>query len=153
MKMYLGNNVLTLISLMFLHLAQAIPQDLTEIQQPATNNFSALFSSLEEQARLAGIAYCVGQDHEGNEHNISTPFTCNSRCNTFPDVRLLDVWQTEKAESSGYIAIEHAKKRIIVAHRGAINWKNCKRLSTKSSRDPSQSVEKLTPEVLQGSSV
>ncbi|KFY09214.1 hypothetical protein V492_05567, partial [Pseudogymnoascus sp. VKM F-4246] len=43
-----------------------------------------LFAELEEAARLADIAYCVGIS------GIWKPFGCLSRCGDFPDFELVD---------------------------------------------------------------
>ncbi|OBT60823.1 hypothetical protein VE03_09917 [Pseudogymnoascus sp. 23342-1-I1] len=101
-----------------------------------------LFRELEEAARLADIAYCVGIS------GIWKPFGCLSRCSDFPSFELVDVsspsppqppqsfqhtkntkantqpqpqtWNTGPlySDSCGYIALDHAKKRVIVAFRG-----------------------------------
>ncbi|OAF58604.1 hypothetical protein VC83_04982 [Pseudogymnoascus destructans] len=74
----------------------------------------ALFADLEEAARLADIAYCVGIS------GIWKPFGCLSRCSDFEDFELVDTWNTGplRSDSCGYIALDHAKKRIVVAFRG-----------------------------------
>ncbi|KFY47324.1 hypothetical protein V495_02004, partial [Pseudogymnoascus sp. VKM F-4514 (FW-929)] len=74
----------------------------------------ALFTELEETARLADIAYCVGVS------GIWKPFGCLSRCGDFPDFELVDTWNTGPllSDSCGYIALDHPKKRIVVAFRG-----------------------------------
>ncbi|OBT93426.1 hypothetical protein VE01_08782 [Pseudogymnoascus verrucosus] len=74
----------------------------------------ALFAELEEAARLADIAYCVGIS------GIWKPFGCLSRCADFPDFELVETWNTGplRSDSCGYIALDHAKKRVVVAFRG-----------------------------------
>ncbi|OBT74935.1 hypothetical protein VF21_06051 [Pseudogymnoascus sp. 05NY08] len=74
----------------------------------------ALFADLEEAARLADIAYCVGIS------GIWRPFGCLSRCGDFEGFELVDTWNTGplRSDSCGYIALDHVKKRIVVAFRG-----------------------------------
>ncbi|OBT44333.1 hypothetical protein VE00_05898 [Pseudogymnoascus sp. WSF 3629] len=74
----------------------------------------ALFADLEEAARLADIAYCVGIS------GIWKPFGCLSRCGDFEGFELVDTWNTGplRSDSCGYVALDHVKKRIVVAFRG-----------------------------------
>ncbi|KAK4561207.1 hypothetical protein LTR86_005162 [Recurvomyces mirabilis] len=76
----------------------------------------ALFLDLEEAARLADITYCIGTAGLG----VAKPFQCLSRCSDFPAFELLTTWNTGPwlDDSCGYIALDHAKGRIIVAIRG-----------------------------------
>ncbi|KAI5358564.1 Putative fungal lipase-like domain, alpha/Beta hydrolase [Septoria linicola] len=82
----------------------------------------ALFTELEELARIVDIAYCVGSTSWG----ISKPFSCLSRCKDFPDFELLTTWNTGPllSDSCGYIALDHGKQRIIVAFRGTYSIAN-----------------------------
>lgn len=47
----------------------------------------ALFTQLEELARVVDISYCISLANVG----ISKPFTCLSRCSEFPDFELIKV--------------------------------------------------------------
>ncbi|KXT18174.1 hypothetical protein AC579_7719 [Pseudocercospora musae] len=83
---------------------------------------AALFAELEELARIVDISYCVGSSSFG----ISKPFTCLSRCTDFPRFELVTTWNTGAllSDSCGYIALDHAKKRVIVAFRGTYSIAN-----------------------------
>uniref|UniRef100_A0A093UXZ8 Feruloyl esterase A n=1 Tax=Talaromyces marneffei PM1 TaxID=1077442 RepID=A0A093UXZ8_TALMA len=82
----------------------------------------ALFAELEESARLADIAYCVGTT------GIHNPFACLSHCEEFKGFELITTWNTGPllSDSCGYIALSHAPsaKRIIVAFRGTYSLTN-----------------------------
>ena len=82
----------------------------------------ALFSSLEELARIVDISYCVGST------GIQEPFKCLSRCNEFPGFELVTTWNTGPllSDSCGYIALSHPPhpKRVIVAFRGTYSIAN-----------------------------
>ncbi|SMQ52311.1 unnamed protein product [Zymoseptoria tritici ST99CH_1A5] len=82
----------------------------------------ALFSELEELARIVDISYCVGLISAG----ISKPFSCLSRCSDFPQFELVTTWNTGPllSDSCGYIALDHGKQRIIVAFRGTYSIAN-----------------------------
>jgi len=82
----------------------------------------ALFSELEEFARIVDISYCVGLASSG----ISKPFTCLSRCADFPSFELVSAWNTGPllSDSCGYVALDHGKQRIIVAFRGTYSIAN-----------------------------
>lgn len=86
------------------------------------NVSAALFSDLEELARIVDISYCVGLTSFG----ISKPFTCLSRCTDFPQFELVKTWNTGPllSDSCGYIALDHGKQRIIVAFRGTYSIAN-----------------------------
>ncbi|PPJ58753.1 hypothetical protein CBER1_08375 [Cercospora berteroae] len=81
-----------------------------------------LFRELEELSRVVDISYCVGSTSWG----ISKPFSCLSRCSDFPDFELVTTWNTGVLlrDSCGYIALDHGKKRIIVAFRGTYSIAN-----------------------------
>ncbi|KAK4546205.1 hypothetical protein LTR36_002342 [Oleoguttula mirabilis] len=92
---------------------------------PAGNGRSisvALFSELEELARIVDISYCVGLTSLG----IIKPFTCLSRCSDFPKFELITAWNTGPllSDSCGYVALDHGKERIIVAFRGTYSLAN-----------------------------
>lgn len=80
------------------------------------NVSAALFTELEELARIVDISYCVGSTSFG----ISKPFSCLSRCTDFPAFELVTTWNTGPllSDSCGYIALDHGKQRIVVAFRG-----------------------------------
>ncbi|EME39373.1 hypothetical protein DOTSEDRAFT_75169 [Dothistroma septosporum NZE10] len=82
----------------------------------------ALFSELEELARIVDISYCVGLTSLG----ISKPFNCLSRCTDFPQFELVTTWNTGPllTDSCGYIALDHGKQRILVAFRGTYSIAN-----------------------------
>ncbi|KAK5124048.1 hypothetical protein LTR85_002245 [Meristemomyces frigidus] len=82
----------------------------------------ALFSELEELARIVDISYCVGLTSLG----ITRPFTCLSRCSDFPRFELITAWNTGPllSDSCGYVALDHGKERIIVAFRGTYSLTN-----------------------------
>lgn len=82
----------------------------------------ALFTELEELARIVDISYCVGSTSFG----ISKPFTCLSRCADFPQFELVTTWNTGPllSDSCGYIALDHSKTRILVAFRGTYSIAN-----------------------------
>ncbi|KAK6429834.1 hypothetical protein LTR95_014015 [Oleoguttula sp. CCFEE 5521] len=82
----------------------------------------ALFSELEELARIVDISYCVGLTSFG----ISKPFNCLGRCSEFPSFELVMTWNTGQLlrDSCGYIALDHGKKRVIVAFRGTYSIAN-----------------------------
>jgi hypothetical protein len=92
----------------------------------------SLFASLEELSRIVDISYCVGTT------GISSPFTCGSRCDEFPDFELVDTFNTGPlmSDSCGYIVLDHShnkekgkgkgegKGRVIVAFRGTYSVAN-----------------------------
>ena len=82
----------------------------------------ALFSELEELARIVDISYCVGATSLG----ISKPFKCLSRCSDFPEFELTTTWNTGPlaSDSCGFIAADHGKERIILAFRGTYSIAN-----------------------------
>ena len=84
----------------------------------------ALYSDLEELARIVDISYCVGLAGTG----IAKPFKCLSRCSDFPDFELIRTWNTGQlmSDSCGYIALSHStlNPRIIVAFRGTYSIAN-----------------------------
>ncbi|KAF2166468.1 hypothetical protein M409DRAFT_66524 [Zasmidium cellare ATCC 36951] len=82
----------------------------------------ALFTELEELARIVDISYCVGSTSFG----INKPFRCLSRCADFPQFELVETWNTGPllSDSCGYIALDHSKARIIVAFRGTYSIAN-----------------------------
>ena len=82
----------------------------------------ALFTELEELARIVDISYCVGLTSFG----IDKPFKCLSRCSDFPEFELVTTWNTGPllSDSCGYIALDHGKKRIVVAFRGTYSIAN-----------------------------
>ncbi|KAK5107448.1 hypothetical protein LTR62_001246 [Meristemomyces frigidus] len=99
--------------------AAAAPAEQSLLVQHAHNDRSAsasLFLELEEFARITDITYCVGVAGTG----IIKPFECLSRCSDFPAFELVRTWNTGPLldDSSGYIALDHAKQRLIVAIRG-----------------------------------
>ncbi|EED20373.1 extracellular triacylglycerol lipase, putative [Talaromyces stipitatus ATCC 10500] len=83
---------------------------------------AALFAELEESARLADIAYCIGTT------GIHNPFGCLSHCDEFKGFELITTWNTGPllSDSCGYIALSHppSTKRIIVAFRGTYSLTN-----------------------------
>jgi hypothetical protein len=100
-------------------------QEQVPILRHAANNRTvsvALFSELEELARIVDISYCVGLTSFG----ISKPFQCLSRCKDFPEFELVTTWNTGPmlSDSCGYIALDHGKRRIIVAFRGTYSIAN-----------------------------
>lgn len=86
------------------------------------NVSAALFAELEELARVVDIAYCVGSTSWG----ISKPFSCLSRCSDFPSFELITTWNTGPllSDSCGYIALDHEKRRVVVAFRGTYSISN-----------------------------
>lgn len=86
------------------------------------NVSAALFSELEELARLVDITYCIGSPAPG----ITPPFNCLSRCSGFPRFSLVTTWNTGPllSDSCGYIALDHGKERIVVAFRGTYSIAN-----------------------------
>ena len=82
----------------------------------------ALFSELEELARIVDISYCVGSTSWG----IQKPFSCLSFCPDFPEFELVTEWNTGPllSDSCGYIALDHGKKRVIAAFRGTYSVAN-----------------------------
>lgn len=98
-------------------------QQLPLLQHADNRNVSAaLFAELEELARVVDIAYCVGSTSWG----ISKPFSCLSRCSDFPSFELITTWNTGPllSDSCGYIALDHDKRRVIVAFRGTYSISN-----------------------------
>ncbi|OOQ86069.1 extracellular triacylglycerol lipase [Penicillium brasilianum] len=81
-----------------------------------------LFNSLEELSRLVDISYCVGMT------GVQKPFQCLSHCAEFPNLELIETWNTGilLSDSCGYIALSHAPgpKRIIIAFRGTYSITN-----------------------------
>ena len=109
------------------HLASAgVPVDhqVPLLQHANTNRTVSadLFTELEELARVVDITYCVGLTGLG----ISEPFSCLSRCKDFPKFELITTWNTGPllSDSCGYIALDHGKKRVIVAFRGTYSIAN-----------------------------
>ena len=101
------------------------PHEQVPILRHAANNRTvsvALFSELEELARIVDISYCVGLTSFG----ISKPFQCLSRCKDFPGFELVTTWNTGPmlSDSCGYIALDHGKRRTIVAFRGTYSIAN-----------------------------
>jgi pimeloyl-ACP methyl ester carboxylesterase len=94
------------------------------LHHAATNRTvsATLFSELEELARIVDISYCVGLTSLG----IAKPFTCLSRCKDFPAFELVTTWNTGPmlSDSCGYIALDHGKRRVIVAFRGTYSVAN-----------------------------
>lgn len=83
---------------------------------------ATLFADLEELSRVVDISYCVGLTSFG----ISKPFSCLSRCSDFPQFELVTTWNTGLllADSCGYIALDHAKERVVLAFRGTYSIAN-----------------------------
>lgn len=106
--------------------AAAVPVDhqVPLLQHARTNRTVSvdLFTELEELARIVDITYCVGLTGLG----ISEPFSCLSRCKDFPKFELITTWNTGPllSDSCGYIALDHEKKRVIVAFRGTYSIAN-----------------------------
>jgi len=106
--------------------AAAVPVDhqVPLLQHARTNRTVSvdLFTELEELARIVDITYCVGLTSLG----INKPFSCLSRCKDFPKFELLTTWNTGPllSDSCGYIALDHGKKRVIVAFRGTYSVAN-----------------------------
>lgn len=103
----------------------ALSTDQAPLLHHASNNRTVsaqLFSELEEFARIVDISYCVGIGGFG----IRKPFSCLSRCSDFPAFELVTTWNTGPllADSSGYIAVDHGKQRIVVAFRGTYSIAN-----------------------------
>lgn len=93
----------------------------------STNSISpSLFTDIERLARLVDITYCVGTS------GIYQPFTCASRCNEFPNLRLASTWNTGVllSDSCGYVAVDDGSEdgeeraAIIVAFRGTYSLAN-----------------------------
>ena len=108
-----------------LHLSQAsITEQLPLLHHGSTgrNVSIQLFAELEELARVVDISYCVGLTSFG----IIKPFRCLSRCADFPSFDLVTTWNTGPllSDSSGYIALDHGKERLIVAFRGTYSIAN-----------------------------
>ncbi|KAK8216730.1 hypothetical protein M8818_001693 [Zalaria obscura] len=108
-------------------IAATLPTSQLPLLRHAANNrtvSAALFSELEELARIVDISYCVGLTGIG----ISKPFRCLSRCSDFPDFELVTTWNTGQlmSDSCGYIALAHSptNPRIIVAFRGTYSVAN-----------------------------
>lgn len=105
--------------------AAAVPVDhQVPLQHARTNRTISvdLFTELEKLARIVDITYCVGLTGLG----ISEPFSCLSRCKDFPKFELITTWNTGPllSDSCGYIALDHEKKRVIVAFRGTYSIAN-----------------------------
>jgi predicted lipase len=108
--------------------AAAVPVDhqnqVPLLQHARTNRTVSadLFTELEELARIVDITYCVGLTSLG----INKPFSCLSRCKDFPKFELINTWNTGPllSDSCGYIALDHGKKRVIVAFRGTYSIAN-----------------------------
>ncbi|KAJ5364433.1 Lipase A [Penicillium cataractarum] len=87
--------------------------------KPVSNE---LFNSLEELSRLVDISYCVGTT------GVQKPFQCLSHCAEFPNLELIETWNTGilLSDSCGYIALSHAPgpKRIVIAFRGTYSITN-----------------------------
>ncbi|GAB7359521.1 hypothetical protein MBLNU230_g6165t1 [Neophaeotheca triangularis] len=101
------------------------PTDQTPLLSHASDNrgvSAELFSELEEFARIVDIAYCVSLGGIG----IRKPFSCLSRCSDFPTFELVTTWNTGPllSDSCGYIALDHGKRRVIVAFRGTYSIAN-----------------------------
>ncbi|KAK4136438.1 alpha/beta-hydrolase [Trichocladium antarcticum] len=81
----------------------------------------ALFTSLERLARLVDIAYCVG-----SPPGITQPFSCASRCRDFPALDLVRTFNTGilLSDSCGYVAVDAARREIVVAFRGTYSLAN-----------------------------
>jgi hypothetical protein len=121
---------LLLLALITVLVAAAAPVDHQQghqvplLQHGCTNRTVSadLFTELEELARIVDITYCVGLTSLG----ISKPFSCLSRCKDFPQFELITTWNTGLllSDSCGYIALDHGKKRVIVAFRGTYSIAN-----------------------------
>ncbi|OKL64335.1 hypothetical protein UA08_00023 [Talaromyces atroroseus] len=104
--------------------ADVILNDTLSQQRYTTNRSvsATLFAELEESARLADIAYCVGTT------GIYSPFGCLSHCEEFNGFELITTWNTGPllSDSCGYIALSHPPfaKRIILAFRGTHSLTN-----------------------------
>ncbi|KAF4980124.1 hypothetical protein FZEAL_3788 [Fusarium zealandicum] len=111
------------------HEPAAIPSE-----APAPSSISvALFATLERFSRLVDIAYCIGTT------GVRKPFDCVSRCNDFPNLSLINAWNTGPllSDSCGYIAVDHGVRQrgesdayaagepaILVAFRGTYSIAN-----------------------------
>jgi hypothetical protein len=104
--------------------AVSVDHQVPLLQHARTNRTVSveLFSELEELARIVDITYCVGLTSLG----INKPFSCLSRCKDFPKFELVTTWNTGPllSDSCGYIALDHGKKRVIVAFRGTYSVAN-----------------------------
>jgi len=82
----------------------------------------ALFTELATLARVVDITYCI---HPLN-YGLHKPFTCLSHCSAFPSFELVTTWNTGPllSDSCGYVALDHAKERIVVAFRGTYSLVN-----------------------------
>ncbi len=98
------------------------PDAATEPRQPPAPVALAVFSSLERFSRLVDVTYCVGNAGTG----ITPPFSCASRCDDFPEMRLISTWNTGvlMRDSCGYIAVDDSAREIIVAFRGTYSIAN-----------------------------
>lgn len=82
-------------------LGAALPTEQLPLLRHAHTNrtvSAALFSELEELARIVDISYCVGLAGIG----ISKPFRCLSRCSDFPAFELVKVSPISAVRSTGY---------------------------------------------------
>lgn len=107
------------------HAPAHLQAPLTKLTTSAPTNrtvSAALFSDLEELARIVDIAYCVGLTSLG----VEKPFQCLSRCADFPLFELVTTWNTGivLSDSCGYIALDHGKGRILLAFRGTYSITN-----------------------------
>ncbi|KAF2480788.1 Alpha/Beta hydrolase protein [Neohortaea acidophila] len=104
------------------HGAKSLQEPLLAQAHPHRSVSPALFAELEELARIVDISYCVG----GSLNGIQKPFKCLSRCAEFPHFELVDAWETGRllSDSCGYIALDHDKRRLIVAFRGTYSIAN-----------------------------
>lgn len=116
----------------------AIAAESIAFQRPISSHFgsdddlstlsvsSSFFSEIERLVRLVDIAYCVGTS------GIYKPFSCASRCNEFPNLRLTSTWNTGvlMSDSCGYVAVDHGSEdakqepAIIIAFRGTYSLTN-----------------------------
>ncbi|CZT17915.1 related to triacylglycerol lipase [Ramularia collo-cygni] len=120
--MFATNLILTILGSLGVVLGSFQTPLLRHDDDPGRTVSNALFAELEELARIVDISYCVGLTSFG----ISKPFSCLSRCSDFPLFELVRTWNTGPllADSCGYIALDHDKKRIILAFRGTYSIAN-----------------------------
>ncbi|CCH41285.1 Feruloyl esterase A [Wickerhamomyces ciferrii] len=94
-----------------------------------------LYDDLTAYANLMDIAYCISPISK-----IESPFQCNNNCSSFPNMQIVQQWTSDdfnlgpfipidytmpyNFKTTGYIAIDHEMKIIVLGLRGTRSFKD-----------------------------
>ncbi|KAH3671466.1 hypothetical protein WICMUC_004598 [Wickerhamomyces mucosus] len=89
---------------------------------------SALYWDLVKYAHLIDISYCISRISK-----IHYPFECDNSCSDFPNTELVYQWNSDdlnfrnlidEFSTSGYIALNHDWKKLLIVIRGTRSFKD-----------------------------